>query len=469
MPAAPVDALRARLTLRKSDDTAVAVGLTLTDGAGLPVATVDELLLRPLSPDDLPVAGDRAAEGLFGLSWEPVPLDRTAAVDEDRVVLGGTLDLPGARTHADLPALRQAVDDGEATPSAVLLPLEAPAGTGDLAERARAALAGVLATVREWLADERFADTRLAVVTRGAVAPDGEDATDLVLAGVWGLLRSAQAEQPGRIVLVDTDGNPLSRDVLAAALRTDETQLMLRAGEAFVPRLTPAEPPVRGVAGPDWGRGTVLITGGTGALGAILARHLVTEHGVRRLLLLSRRGPDSPGADTLRTELTELGAHVDLVAADAADREALARALATIPEEHPLTAVVHTAGVIDDATIASLTPEQLDSVLRPKIDGAWNLHELTRDHDLSAFVLYSSIAGTLGTPGQANYAAANTFLDALAHHRHAHGLPADSLAWGLWDASTGMGATLSGADLARWTRTGVLPLAEEQGLRMFDT
>ncbi|MYW30053.1 polyketide synthase dehydratase domain-containing protein, partial [Streptomyces sp. SID2119] len=171
VPAGPVDALRARLTLRKSDDTAVAVGLTLTDGAGLPVATVEELLLRPLSPDDLPVAGDRAAEGLFGLSWEPVPLDRTTAADEDRVVLGGTLDLPEARTHADLAALRRAVDDGEATPSAVLLPLEAPAGTGGLAERARAALAGVLATVREWLADERFADTRLAMVTRGAVAP----------------------------------------------------------------------------------------------------------------------------------------------------------------------------------------------------------------------------------------------------------------------------------------------------------
>ncbi|ONI52171.1 MULTISPECIES: type I polyketide synthase [unclassified Streptomyces] len=467
VPAAPVDALRARLTLRKSDDTAVAVGLTLTDGAGLPVATVDELLLRPLSPDDLPVAGDRAAEGLFGLSWEPVPLDRTAA-DEDRVVLGGTLDLPGARTHADLPALRRAVDDGEAAPSAVLLPLEAPAGTGDLAERARAALAGVLATVREWLADERFADTRLAVVTRGAVAPDGEDATDLVLAGVWGLLRSAQAEQPGRIVLVDTDGNPLSRDALAAALRTDETQLMLRAGEAFVPRLTPAEPPARGVAGPDWGRGTVLITGGTGALGAILARHLVTEHGVRRLLLLSRRGPDSPGADTLRTELTELGAHVDLVAADAADREALSRALATIPEEHPLSAVVHTAGTTDDATVMSLTPEQLAGVLRPKIDGAWNLHELTQDHDLTAFVLYSSIAGTLGTPGQANYAAANTFLDALAHHRHAHGLPAHSLAWGLWSDTSALSSHLSDADVQRLARLGLKPLSAAEGTALLD-
>ncbi|MBT2426793.1 SDR family NAD(P)-dependent oxidoreductase [Streptomyces sp. ISL-112] len=468
VPAAPVDALRARLTLRKSDDTAVAVGLTLTDGAGLPVATVDELLLRPLSPEDLPVTGDRTAEGLFGLSWEPIPLDRTAGADEDRVVLGRTLDLPGARTHTDLAALRRAVDDGELTPSAVLLPLEPPAGTGGLAERARAALAGVLATVREWLADERFADTRLVVVTRGAVAPDGEDATDLVLAGVWGLLRSAQAEQPGRIVLVDTDENPLSRDVLAAALRTDETQLLLRAGEAFVPRLTPAEPPAPGVAGPDWGRGTVLITGGTGALGAILARHLITEHGVRRLLLLSRRGPDSPGADTLRQELTRLGAHVDLVAADAADRDALTRALATIPGEHPLTAVVHTAGTTDDATVMSLTPEQLDGVLRPKIDGAWNLHELTRDHDLTAFVLYSSIAGTIGTPGQANYAAGNTFLDALAHHRHAHGLPADSLAWGLWSDTSTLSSHLSDADVQRLARLGLKPLSSAEGTALLD-
>ncbi|MDX2874652.1 type I polyketide synthase, partial [Streptomyces ipomoeae] len=223
-----------------------------------------------------------------------------------------------------------------------------------------------------------------------------------------------------------------------------------------------------GRPGPDWQRGTVLITGGTGALGAVLARHLVTEHGARRLLLTSRRGPGGPGARELAKELTELGAEVHVAAADAADREALAALLAGIPDEHPLTAVVHTAGVTDDATVTSLTPAQLDGVLRPKVDGAWNLHELTKDAELSAFVLYSSVAGVVGTPGQANYAAANTFLDALAHHRHANGLPARSLAWGLWAESSALSTHLSGADLNRLARLGLQPLTNAEATALFD-
>ncbi|BCB89378.1 phenolphthiocerol synthesis polyketide synthase type I Pks15/1 [Phytohabitans suffuscus] len=209
--------------------------------------------------------------------------------------------------------------------------------------------------------------------------------------------------------------------------------------------------------------GTVLVTGATGTLGRLAARHLVSAHGVRRLLLASRRG----AAPDLVDELRGLGAEVTAVACDVADREALAATLAGVPAAHPLRAVVHTAGVLDDGLAASLTPEQVDRVLRPKVDAALHLHELTRHLDLRAFVLYSAASGVLGGPGQANYAAANTFLDALARHRHAHGLPACSIAWGLWAPASGM-AELTGADIARMARGGVQPLAAEQGMALFD-
>ncbi|WP_410612237.1 type I polyketide synthase [Amycolatopsis sp. lyj-109] len=212
---------------------------------------------------------------------------------------------------------------------------------------------------------------------------------------------------------------------------------------------------------PSFGDGTVLITGGTGALGGLVARRLVTGHGVRELVLLSRRGPDAPGAAELAAGLRELGADVRVVAADAADRRELAAVLATIPA---LTGVVHAAGVLDDGVVASLTPERLDAVLRPKVDAALNLHELTRDLGLSAFVLFSSAAATLGSPGQGNYAAANAFLDALAQHRAARGLPAGSLGWGPW-ATDGM---LREAGRAKLARSAFVPFTAERGLDLFD-
>ncbi|WP_432040680.1 SDR family NAD(P)-dependent oxidoreductase, partial [Streptomyces cucumeris] len=212
--------------------------------------------------------------------------------------------------------------------------------------------------------------------------------------------------------------------------------------------------------------GTVLITGGTGGLGALFARHLVQRHGARRLLLISRRGAAAPGAAPLAAELEELGAEVRVEACDVADRGQLATLISSL--DRPLTAVVHSAGVLDDGVIESLTPEQFDRVMRPKYLAAWNLHELTSRMDLSAFVMFSSAAAQLGNPGQANYAAANAAVDALAHVRRSAGLPATSLAWGLWADSTGMTGELGEADLARMQRTGIGALSAELGLELFD-
>ncbi|WFB10964.1 SDR family NAD(P)-dependent oxidoreductase [Streptomyces sp. LX-29] len=214
--------------------------------------------------------------------------------------------------------------------------------------------------------------------------------------------------------------------------------------------------------------GTVLITGATGTLGTLLARHLVTRHGVRNLLLTSRRGPDSPGAGELLAELSAAGATVDLVACDTADRRALAELLASVPAEHPLTGVIHAAGVLDDGVVESLTPDRLDVVLRPKVDAAVNLHELTQHLDLTSFVLFSSAASTFGSAGQGNYAAANAFLDALAQHRRARGLPATSVAWGLWEQASDMTGHLGATDLTRIKKKGAALLTSEQGLELYD-
>jgi polyketide synthase 7 len=218
----------------------------------------------------------------------------------------------------------------------------------------------------------------------------------------------------------------------------------------------------------SFGAGTVLITGGTGMAGAVLARHVVGRYGVRHVVLASRGGGGAGGAAELVAELCEAGAQVQVVACDVADRDAVAGLLAGLPEQYPLTAVIHAAGVLDDAVVGSLTAERIDAVLAPKVDGAWNLHELTRDLDLSAFVLCSSVAGITGAPGQGNYAAGNAFLDGLAACRRAGGLAGVSLAWGWWAQASGMTAHLGGRDLARMSRGGLAPLSAGQALELFD-
>ncbi|MEU8825801.1 type I polyketide synthase [Streptomyces sp. NPDC048636] len=327
-----------------------------------------------------------------------------------------------------------------AEPPAVFETVDLTTGSGDVRDAVNRALAAVQA--------------RLAEPVEGPLVIVTSPVTDSASAAVWGLVRSAQSEHPDRFVLLAVD-TPAGPELLARAVATGEPQLAVTAGQLTVPRLarTPAAAPeIRPLAG------TVLVTGGTGTLGRLVARHLVDTYGVRNLLLVSRSGPDAPGSAEFAAELD---ASVRTVACDVADREATARLLATV--EPPLSAVVHAAGVLDDGVITALTPDRIDAVMRAKADAATVLHDLTAAMDLDAFVLFTSAASVFGNPGQGNYAAANAAVDALAAQWRA-----TSIAWGFWAHRSGMTARLTDVDLDRTRRTGMVALSDELGLALFD-
>uniref|UniRef100_UPI003898DC67 type I polyketide synthase n=1 Tax=Kitasatospora azatica TaxID=58347 RepID=UPI003898DC67 len=453
------------------------VTLTIADNTGAPVATIEALTLREVTSDQLSDSAAALHDALFRLDWTTVAaLGNPAGAPEALSLVGpDAFDLAAAfgdvPAFADLAALGEAVQAGAAAPEVVFAACVAPlTGAEELTARAHQSTEHVLTLLQEWLGDERFAASRLVLLTRGAVALDGGEAIEqLAAAPAWGLVRSAQSENPDRFVLLDVPtGEPLTADTLRAALAAGEPQLALRSGVLRAPRLARTGRSDRTAAPALNPAGTVLITGASGTLGALVARHLVTEHGARHLLLVSRSGATAPGADELSAELTALGASVTIAACDIADRAALAELLATIPAEHPLNAVVHAAGVLDDGVIASLTPERIHRTLRPKVDAAVNLHELTEHLDLSAFVMFSSAAGIFGTAGQGSYAAGNAFLDALAQQRRARGLAGVSLAWSFWAQRSGMTGHLDDADLARMARAGMIALSSEEGLALFD-
>nr|AZF85945.1 type I polyketide synthase [Catenulispora sp.] len=475
-------ALRVRLAPASQDTVTV----DLADQAGRPVASIGALTVRPVTSDQVKAAGSRYHDSLFRVDMVMAPIppagrhagEHWAVLGPSPVRLVKALGTAGAavESYPDLQALRDAVTAGGGVPDRVVVagvpasetaePLqEHPAG--DMPARVRAVTNAALDLVQTWLGDDRFAASRLVFVTESDTGAGTVD--DLVWAPVWGLVRSAMSENPDRFVLVDIDDRDASYAALAAAITCGEPNVAVKIGAVHVPRLArvAATPGVEPAA--TWTPGgSVLVTGGTGGLGSLIARHLVVEHGVRNLILTSRRGLAAEGADELLGELTGLGAEVTVAECDVADRAALAALLATIPAEHPLTGVVHTAGVVDDGVVSSLTPEQVDAVMRPKVDAALNLDELTRGMNLSAFVLFSSLAGTFGGTGQANYAAANTFLDALANQRARAGLPALSLAWGLWEQPSGMTEKLDESDLRRMARGGLEPLSSAEGLALFD-
>jgi len=445
--------------------------LVATDESGATVLTADAVIGRPLDPTQLATA--RRQRSMHRLEW--TGFERATGASPPSVAVLGDLDLPGlpAERHVDLDGLCEKIGSGASVPEVVLVGAPRLAdGDSDPGGAARRAARWALELAQSWVAAGALEGSRLTLLTRGAVAVVEGEVPDLPTSPLWGLFHSAANEHRGRFATIDIgagDVPPEGTIRLACASGATEPQLAIRAGRILGPRLVRArgEDLKAGVEplDPD---ATVLVTGGLSGVGSAVARHLVTEHGARRLLLVSRRGAAADGAGELVAELTGLGAEVEAAACDVTDRPQLQALLESIPAEHPLCAVIHSAAVLDNGVIEALDPDRLDRVMQVKVDGAWNLHELTRDSNLSQFLLFSSVAGVLGGPAQANYAAANVFLDALAAYRQGGGLPATSMAWGGWAQETSLIENLSEADAARLERSGFTPIFPEQGLELFD-
>ncbi|MEU1520239.1 SDR family NAD(P)-dependent oxidoreductase [Streptomyces sp. NPDC005811] len=513
------EALRVRLRPRSDG----ALRLDLTDESGTPVATVGAVTLTPV--DELPLTVPAlAGDDLFVVDWTALPPAAAPAHRPTVAVVGAGPAPADADRHPDPDAFFTALAaPGASVPDLVLVSCRG--ADADLPAAVHKSAAAALDLLQRWQAEERTAGSRLVLLTRNAVAVrPGEPVVDLAAAAVRGLVRSAQSENPGSFLLVDTDTDTATETDSDTATETDsdtatetdsdtatetdtdtatetdsdtatdtgahtdtdtgtdpeallaaiceaahdgETEIALRSGRVHAARLTRHHPDgsTRPLLDPDR---TVLITGAGGTVAAAVARHLVTAHRARHLLLTSRRGPEAPGTEELRADLEQAGAEVTVAACDVADPAALAALLDAVPGPHPLGAVFHAAGVIDDGVIPALTPDRLSAVLRPKADAAVHLERLTRDLDLTAFVLFSSAAATFGGPGQGNYAAANAFLEALAATLRAQGRPALALGWGLWAEESGMTAGLGDADRTRMARAGIAPLPTADALRLLD-
>ncbi|WP_373123077.1 type I polyketide synthase [Mycobacterium marinum] len=469
--AAGAAGLRARIAALDGGDGA-AVSVEFADTAGLPVLSVDSLVTRPVTANQLNAAIAAAAGApdhkLLEVAWSPIALN-------DRIV-GGRGDLP-------VMLWDDYRDDDAHGADTVVIWESCCAADDDVVRSAYAATHAALAVLQSWLSGDR--PGTLVIVTHGGVALTDAGVNDLAAAAVWGLVRSAQSEHPGRIVLIDTDSAPTDPEVLmdlANLAGRGEPQLLVSGGAVYGARLAPIPPALSATDGdcPTSDgpaelasvldpAGTVLITGGTGMAGGVLARHVVGAGGVRHVVLASRQGEQAPGVAELVSELSAAGAEVLVLACDVADRDAVAQMMEQVRRRcPPLTGVIHAAGVLDDTVIASLTPDRMNPVLRAKVDGAWHLHQLTRGLGLSMFVLCSSIAGVMGSPGQGNYAAANTFLDGLAAHRRATGLAGLSVQWGLWEQTSAMTGHLGERDLARIRRSGLAPMSIGQAVELFD-
>ncbi|MEV6191898.1 SDR family NAD(P)-dependent oxidoreductase [Streptomyces sp. NPDC051920] len=476
-------------------ETDVTLDVSLWDADGLPAGRLEDVRLRAADPADLTSASENGRH-LYEVAW-------TAPAEERAAEPRATWAVHGDRTDPDVAAalhgLAAAGAEVRASGADIVVRFwprpavdtEPAAAASELAALALAELRDLIALTQDRL------PARVLWVTRGAVAAGaGDTVSGLAQSVLWGLARSARAEHPHlglTLVDLEPEGPDPVGPLTAAVTHTCEPELAYRDGALLVPRLVrtrradapripagrpdePAAPTddatLRAVAPPALvGRevlvptdGTVLITGGLGAVGLHIAR-LLAERGVPRLLLTSRQGPSDPRAAEAAAELAALGTEVEVAECDVADAAALAGVVAQVGDTLPLRGVVHCAGILDDGVVADLTPERLARVLRPKVDGAAHLHRLTADTPLDLFLLISSAAGVFGNPGQGNYAAANVFLDQLAHHRQALGLPAVSLSFGAW---AGEGLAAEHADLDRMARLGHRALTPDQGRELVE-
>ncbi|WEH34959.1 type I polyketide synthase [Streptomyces sp. AM 4-1-1] len=414
------------------------LSLKLADENGSPVATIGGLSFRPVSVGQLSAGG---SGGLWEVVWRPVS--------------GAGAAVPGGS-------------------GAVVFDVVAECGGGlsgsDVVSGVRLVTGRVLGVVQEWLAGAGGGGGPLVVVTRGAVAVGEGEGVDVCQAPVWGLVRAAQAENPGRFVLLDVDVEGVAGVDVAGVVASGEPEVAVRGGVVWVPRLVAVEAPATGSAdvlggvSVDVSSGVVLVTGGTGGLGGLIARHLVEVCGVRRLVLTSRRGGGAPGVEGLVEGLVGAGAEVEVVVCDVSDRGAVASLVGGIED---LVGVVHAAGAGDNGLVGSMDVGRLEGVWGAKADGAWFLHELTLGRELAFFVLLSSAGGLVLAAGQANYAAANVFLDGLAVYRASLGLPATSLAYGLWDVRTGLTESLE-EDVRLMAARGLPALGAADALALFD-
>ncbi|WP_241741100.1 type I polyketide synthase [Streptomyces sp. L2] len=452
LPPGATGELTARVRRTGGTATDVTLDVTLWDTDGLPAGHLADVRLRAADPADLDT-GTENARHLYEIAWTavtgtPPPASRvrwTVTGDPGtEAALRGPHEEPGdSASGADIAVRFWPRPEPDAAPAAAAHALAATA----LAE-----LQDLIALPAEQAPD------RTVWVTRGAVAAaDGDPVAGYAQSVLWGLARSARAEHPGLgLTLLDLDDSDPAPALTAALGLPDEPELAVREAGLLAPRLVRARP-AGSSPDPVPAEGTVLITGGLGAVGRHIAR-LLAQHGVPRLLLTARRGPEDPRAGDTLAQLAVLGAAAEVVACDVTDAHAVAGVLARAGDS--LRGVVHCAGILDDGVVAELTPERLARVLAPKVDGAAHLHRLTAGTPLDLFLLVSSAAGVVGNAGQGNYAAANVFLDQLAQHRRALGLPGSSVSYGAW---AGEGLAAAHADLDRMARLGHRALTPEQG------